>query len=106
MDFEIWLGTHYSHFDHGIAHLQDGSTVPLLEWIHTATYGRDTLLLDRADRLLDVDYPLRWYIEESGLSFYNWDAEIERIIFYIESGKDLEVSEFGTLRAGGSCEME
>lgn len=50
MIFEIWLGTHYSHFDHGVAHLEDGGTVPLREWIHMATYGADSVLIADQER--------------------------------------------------------
>lgn len=100
MTFEIWLGEHYSHFERGVLHFEDGTTMPLKGWIHTATYGPDTLLI--ADEAMEVcpGWPVRWYIEENGLSFYNWDSEIQTIILHNVSRSDLEIGRHGILRAG------
>ena len=106
MVFEIWLGEQYGYFDHGIARLRDGSTAPLLEWIHTATYGMDSLLITDEERYKWSEFLVRWFIHPAGIELYGWDSEVEKIILHNESGKDLEVSEFGILRAGETLEME
>lgn len=70
MRFEIWLGGHYSHFDHGLLHLDEGSTKLLKGWIHTATHGQDRVLIADEDRYIYDDFPVRWHIKENGLAFY------------------------------------
>lgn len=106
MVFEIWLGDHYSHFEKGLLHLSNGSSKELKGWIHSATYGPDTLLV--ADKELTVcpDFPVRWYIRENGLSFYAWAAEVSSIVFHNESGKGLEIGRFGVLENGATKEYK
>ena len=55
MKFEIWMGEHYSRFDHGLVHLKDGRSLPLKAWIHVATYGADSVLI--ADEERYVGFP-------------------------------------------------
>lgn len=104
MKFEIWLGTQYSYFDHGMLHLDDGSTKPLLGWIHTATYGPDTILIADEEGYLYDDFPVRWYIEENGLTFYCWDAEVKSVLLHNGTGKQITVGSCGVLPAGESRE--
>lgn len=104
MKYEIWLGEHHSHFDHGVAHMDDGSTIPLVGCVHLGTV-RDTLLIDREDRYKEMRFPVRWYIRENGLSLYGWADDVAVIVFHNDAGKDLEVRGFGTLKAGETREL-
>lgn len=104
MKFEIWLGPHYSHFDRGMLHLADGSAKPLKGWIHSATYGPDTMLIADEDGYIYADFPVRWYIEENGLTFYCWGAEVKSILLHNGTGKQITVGGYGVLPAGESRE--
>lgn len=104
MKYEIWLGEHYSHFDHGLVHLEDGRSLPLKGWIHVATYGADSILLADQDRYECCDFPVRWLIHPSGIEFYCWDAEVESITLHNDTSADVMVEGYGILLAGKSQE--
>jgi len=105
MTMEIWLGDHYSHFDHGVLHMDDGSTTPLKGWIHTSTYGDDTLLVDDAECCVCGDFPLRWYIGYDSLHLYCWDREIERLILHNAATKILDIGRYGVLYPGDTLDL-
>lgn len=102
MRFEIWLGEDYSRFDHGLAHLDDGRSLPLKSWIHVATYGADSILIADQERYEYCDFPVRWFIYRTGIEFYCWDKAIESITLHNESGADVMVKGYGLLPAGES----
>lgn len=104
MKFEIWMGQHYSHFDHGLLHLEDGSTLPLKAWIHTATYGADSVLIADPERYKLCDFPVRWFTTRAGIEFYCWDAEVESVLLHNETGTNVTVKGYGVLPAGESRE--
>ena len=104
MKFEIWMGEHYSHFDHGLVHLDDGRSLPLKGWIHVATYGADSILIADQKRYELCDFPVRWFIYPSGIEFYCWDAEVESITLYNCTGADLMISDYGVLAGGNTKE--
>lgn len=106
MTYEIWLGEHWSHYGCGIAHLDDGSNKDLAAWLHTATFGADTVLIAEEDRYMEMDFPVRWHAKENSLSFYDWEPHIESIIFHNDSGRSLEIIRFGVLEAGGTEELK
>nr|CDL67037.1 unnamed protein product [uncultured bacterium] len=102
MKFEIWMGEHYSWFDHGLVHLEDGRSFPLKGCIHVATYGADSLLLADQEHYACSDFPVRWLIHPSGIEFYCWDEEVESITLHNSSGADVMVNGYGVLPAGKS----
>ena len=105
MKFEIWLGDHYSHFERGLLHLEDGTTKELKGWIHSSTWGTDSLLIADMDLVHCPDFPVRWYIHENDLGFYCWDDGIEAIILHNDTQKHMDVSRFGLLHAGETWEL-
>lgn len=106
MMYEIWLGAHYSLFDHGSACLDNGSEKELAAWGHTAMFGFGVVLIDEYDKYLDMNFPVRWCAEENGLAFRHWGPEVECIVFHNETGKDLEIDCCGILRAGETREFK
>ena len=74
MLFEIWIGEHHSHFDRGIAHLNDGRTIELDSFFHIATYGRDSVLIDDIEHIEEFNFPLRWFIKQNAIDFITYAA--------------------------------
>ena len=105
MTYEIWLGTHYSHFDRGIAHLDDGKTVVLDSCIHTATYGSDSILIDDVKHINECRFPLRWFIKRDAIEFYCVADDTPDVLFHNESGTDIIIDRFGVLGNGESVEV-
>lgn len=97
-------GGHYSHFDHGLVHLDDGKSLPLKGWIHAATYGADSILIADKERYVCCDFPVRWFIYPSGIEFYCWDKEVESITLHNKTGADLQIRGYGVLPDGESRE--
>ena len=107
MKYEIWLSNDYTHFGHGIAHMDDGRKLELCAWQHTATYGRDSLLIDDEERFkIGGLYPLRWFIMPGSLEFYSVDKDTPDVLFHNESGVDLRIDDFGVLPNGASMEVQ
>lgn len=104
MKYEIWMGNHYSRFDYGLVYLEDGRSLPLKAWIHTATYGADSILIADLERYELCDFPVRWFIYQSGIEFYCWDEEVESITLHNCTGADLTIRDYGVLPAGESRE--
>ena len=97
MKYEIWLGTHYSHFDKGVAHFNDGRTVSLDSCIHTATYGNDSVLIDDVEHIDECRFSLRWYIKRDAIEFYCVTADTPDILFHNKSGESIRIDNFGVL---------
>ena len=104
MKYEIWIGNHYSRFDHGFLHTKAGSCLPLKAWIHTATYGPDSVLIADPERYEYEDFPVRWFTTFAGIEFYCWDPEVKSIILHNDSGSEIIVKGYGVLPAGQSHE--
>lgn len=106
MKYEIWLSSEYGYFKHGVAHLDDGRTLPLSTWIHSATYGRDSVLIDDEEHFCLSRFPLRWLVGENSLEFYSIDADTPTVLFHNESGNDICIVKFGVLQDGKSIEVQ
>lgn len=102
MLYEIWIGEHYSHFDHGVAHLDDGRKIELKNWIHVATYGNDSVLIDDAEHFADCNFPLRWFTKPGALEFYHISSNTPDVLFHNESNVDIRIDCFGILKPGES----
>ena len=106
MTYEIWLSDKYGYFDHGIAHMNDGTERPLGGWLHSATYGPDSILIDDTEHLRQGRGALRWFIYTTSMEFYRVATDTPKIVrFHNESGVDLKIDRFGVLRAGESMEI-
>lgn len=105
MRYEIWMGEHYSHFERGLLHQDDGRTIPLKEWIHISTYGPDTILITDQEHYFLDDFPVCWFILKNGLEFYEWSEEITSITFHNETGRDMEIDGFPVLKNGETREF-
>lgn len=99
MTYEIWLNDEYSHFERGVAHLDDGRTVELRTCPHIATYGPDSLLIDHGE---EGRWPLRWFIRETGLEFYSVCEDTPDVYFHNGSGKPLRIGDICELPDGKS----
>jgi len=106
LTYEIWLGEHYSHFERGVMHRANGSTVPLKGWIHSSTYSVDSILIADEARYYASEFPLRWYIEPNRIGFYCWDDRIVRLILHNDSGKELIVGSYGVLSPGETWDLQ
>ena len=102
MMYEIWLSDEYGYFDRGIAHLDDGQTLPLKAWIRQATYGSDGVLIDDVEHFNYGRFPLRWLIEEDALFFYSVDRDTPETVFHNESSVSLRLGSYGTVAPGES----
>lgn len=106
MKYEITLTSDYGYFGEGVAHLDDGRTLSLLSCLHTATYGRDSVLIDDEEYFYRSRFPLRWFVKEGALDFYSVDKETPDVLLHNESGRDLRIDDFGVLRNGESMEIQ
>lgn len=106
MTYEIWLSDQYGFFKHGIAHMDDGTELPLGGWLHSATYGPDSIMIDDTEHLHYGRGALRWFIYMTSLDFYSVYRDApEIVLFHNESGMDLKIDRFGVLPAGKSMEV-
>ena len=105
MTYEIWLGDHYSHFDRGVAHYDNGKTIQLDSCIHTATYGSDSVLIDDIDHMNECSFPLRWFIRSGALDFYSIGQDTPNVLFHNESQCDIRIDKYGILKSGESLEV-
>ena len=102
MIYEIWLGDHYSHFDHGVAHLDDGQDIKLKGLIHNASYCADSVLICHEE---DWSH-LRWFIHADSLDFYKVYKDAPTVIFHNGSKKTLKIDRLTTLAPGESMEAD
>lgn len=106
MTYEIWLSERYGFFERGIAHMDDGTKLTLGGWLHSATYGPDSIMIDDTEHLRYGRGALRWFIYMTSLEFYSVAKDSpEIVLFHNESGMDLKVDRFGVLQAGESMEV-
>lgn len=106
MTYEIWLSDQYGYFDRGIAHMDDGTELPLGGWLHSATYGPDSIMIDDTEHLHYGRGALRWFIYMTSLEFYCVAKDSpEKVLFHNESGRDIKIDRFGVLRSGESMEV-
>ncbi len=106
MTYEIWLGDHYSHFDSGIAHFDNGRTTALDSCIHTATYGSDSVLIDDVEHIDECRFPLRWFIKSEAIDFYSIGEDTPDILFHNESEKDIRIDKYGLLKSRDSVSIK
>ena len=99
------VGNHYSHFYRGIAHFDDGRTVPLDSCIHTATYERDSIFIDDVNHIEECRFPLRWFVKDGALDFYGIGSDAPDILFHNESSKNIRIDKFGILKSGESLDV-
>ena len=99
MKYEIWLGNDYVQFEHGLAHLEDGSTKELCAWHNSSCYGPGSVLVQEADFEYE-DYPLRWYPRPGVLELYCWENTIVEITFHNESGRDYYIFGYAYVKPG------
>ena len=104
MKYEIWLGDDYTHFDRGIAHLDDGRRLDLYAMVHTSTFGSDSLLIDDEDYFDLCRFPLRWIIHSNRLNFYSWDG-ITTVLLHSERQEPIRIDGVGILLPGESMEV-
>ena len=102
MIYEIWLGDHYSHFDHGVAHLDDGQDIKLKGLIHNASYCADSILICHEE---DWSH-LRWFIHADSLDFYKVYKDTPMVILHNKSKKTLKIDRLTTLAPGESMEAD
>lgn len=103
MKYEIWLGDHYSHFDHGLLH-EDGQSKPLEIHIRDFCSEADSVLLADHERCEISEFPVRWFAYPDGLEFYCWDVIVESVVLHNHSSIDLMVRGYGVLQVGESRE--
>lgn len=101
--YEIWLGNTHTHFAHGIAHLPDGTTEELKTAIHSGMSCLDSVLIAHDD--FDCD-SLRWFIYPNRLKFYRIRPTTPDIIFHNESGRQIEIDDFGVMPNGVTVELQ
>lgn len=98
--YEIWLSNTHGFFERGVAHMTDGRTLELRHWMHVASYGRDSVLVDDEEHHTLARYPLRWLVEDKALDFYGVDSETPDVIFHNETGTELRIDKFGVIPHG------
>ena len=106
MKYEIWLNDNYGYFEHGIAHLDSGRTEPLEKYIHSATFGPDSLLVGHKESSDTNEYLLRWFIREKTLNFYRIGSEMPDIIFHNNCPFDITLKNYGVLKSGTTIALQ
>ena len=104
MKYEIWLDSRYSHFDYGVAHLDDGTTRELTTFYNVGNF-KDSLHIGVAPVGYDFDPVLRWHPYPGVIEFYMWDAELESITFHNTGNCDIYIWEYAYLKPGESVEI-
>lgn len=105
MKYEIWIGEHYSHYERGVAHLDDGRMVELQSLLHSATYSYDSILFDDVEHVAYGRFPLRWFIKKDALDFYSIGDDTPDVLFHNLSNSDIRIDRFGILRKGESMKV-
>ena len=103
--YEIWLGDHYSHFDRGIAYLEDGRTIALKSWVHVASYGSDSVLIDDEEHYTYGRFPVRWFMRPGAMEFYSWDETVPSLLIHNSSSEEIRVDRYCVLKPGESKEL-
>jgi len=103
--YEIWLNADDTHFERGIAHMEDGSQLPLKAWVHIATRGSDSVLLDDAEYFTFDRFPFRWFMRPGAIEIYSWDALVPSVLFHNTSDTDIRIDGICILKPGESKEL-
>ena len=106
MIYEIWLGDHYSHFDHGIVHTADGRQMPMKVWINGSTYGKESVQVTDEVRYTYPEFLVSWLTSPGTMEFYSWDRSVERITLHNASQAPILVDGFRTLEPGETLEID
>ena len=100
MIFSITLGKEFGYFDQGYARTDNDEEIPLKAWYRTATYGRDSILIDTVDHFGEGRFPVRWFVMDGAIEFYGMDKDAPELYLTNESGIDIRVDRYGVLRDG------
>lgn len=101
--YEIWLGDHHSHFERGIAHLENGKDVELVTYYHSDSSSHDSVLIDHEDT---GSARLRWFIFSDKLEFYGVDADTPIVILHNTSGREIKIIGYAILHKWENAELD
>ena len=104
MKYEIWLDSRYSHFDYGVAHLDDGTEKEILTFYNVGNF-KDSLHIGVAHLGCDFDAVLRWHPFPGVIQFYMWGQELESVMFHNTGDSDLYIWGYCYLKPGESVEL-
>lgn len=102
MKFEIWLGNDSTHYEHGIAYLDDGRMVELLAYCHIGLV-EDAMVIGVADEYKNIHNSIRWY-PHPGLIFMSRLYEVDSVLFHNASDHNIYIYGYAYLKPGDSYE--
>lgn len=104
MKYEIWLGGDYTHFDHGKAHLDDGSAVDLMSYCNISI-ARDSIIIGVPTEFYVPDDSIRWYPAPGVIELCAIHDGLS-ILFHNATDYDIYIYGYAYLKPGDSIELD